>query len=95
MDGNRCYTSAAAYDMAGRLLTLTYPDEDTGQLSSGSETVSYTYDALGRLVSVPGYATALQYTSDGQIKQMSYTNGGHDDLHLRPAAALAHRHPRL
>src|SRR5688500_6934075 len=64
----------SAYDQAGRLHSLTYPDT-TGAVSSGSETVVHTYDDSCRLRTVGGYATALTYDLDDQLTGTTYGNG--------------------
>ncbi|WPB79518.1 FG-GAP-like repeat-containing protein [Archangium violaceum] len=65
VSGN-CYTLGYAYDAAGRLSRLTYPD---------GEVVPYGYDAAGRLSSVGGYVNALGYNSRDQLVSATYANG--------------------
>jgi len=59
------------YDPPGRLKTLTYPD---------SEVVSYTYDTLGKLSSLPGIVNSITWTARSQdrarqFSSISYANG--------------------
>jgi RHS repeat-associated protein len=62
----RAYTTMTGYDRLGRQKWLTYPD---------GETVTYEYDAAGRLARMPGYADALRYNAAGQLRRISYANG--------------------
>jgi RHS repeat-associated protein len=61
-----CETLLRAFDAAGRLSSVTYPD---------AETVAYGYDADGRPVSVSGYVNGATYNSRGQILSVTYANG--------------------
>ena len=63
---NQNRTFSYSYDVLNRLKTLTYPDQHS---------VSYSYDAAGRLASVGGYVNAFTYTPGGQIAQITYANG--------------------
>ncbi|HEY3352256.1 MAG TPA: RHS repeat-associated core domain-containing protein [Polyangia bacterium] len=65
------YTISHAYDIAGRLTSVTYPD---------GEVVAYGYGtalntAFGKLVSVSGKVTNITYTARGQMATMTYANG--------------------
>jgi RHS repeat-associated protein len=71
---NRCVEFEYAFDLAGRLKGLTYPDE-TGALTAESETVAYAYDVVGRLESVSGYVTEMKYTAADQLWRLVYGNG--------------------
>jgi RHS repeat-associated protein len=62
----RAETMITGYDALGRERQLTYPDQ---------ETVSYEYDAAGRLARVPGYVDALRYNAAGQYRAVDYANG--------------------
>jgi RHS repeat-associated protein len=71
-----CFTTNSAYDKTGRLSQLVYPDP-SGKVSQNSETVTYNYDATGRLSSVRGhapYVRATSYDPDGQISSIIYGN---------------------
>jgi RHS repeat-associated protein len=70
----RCVELGYAFDGAGRLKRLTYPDE-AGTITSMSETVDYKYDDAGRPTSVGGYITGMTYDPDDQPTNISYGNG--------------------
>ncbi|HEY3358706.1 MAG TPA: toxin TcdB middle/N-terminal domain-containing protein [Polyangia bacterium] len=61
-----CYTIGRAYDAAGRLASVTYPD---------GEVVTYGYDATSRLTSVSGYVTSMTYDARGHLVGAAYANG--------------------
>ena len=66
-----CQEMGYSYDDAGRLQYLHYPvpgDPD-------GENVRYTYDGAGRLTSVGGYLTGIDYNAAGQPTQQRYGNG--------------------
>jgi RHS repeat-associated protein len=69
-----CYEMGYAFDRAGRLKMLTYPDAN-GVITTASEQVTYTYDAAGRLASVSGYVTTLSYNSAWRPTFIEYANG--------------------
>lgn len=57
LDG-RMYRLSFAYDAGGRVLSTTYPDD---------ETVSYQYNQAGALAAIPGYVTNIQRNPSGQV----------------------------
>ncbi len=63
------YATSTAYDILGRVKSVTYPD---------SETVNYTYDTnSGQLENITGASEYIQdvtYNQMGQIKRLSYGN---------------------
>lgn len=59
------------YDAAGRLKGRTYPDGDV----VGTTGSPWTYDAAGRLLSVPGHVTSFVYDAAGKVTQATYANG--------------------
>ncbi len=61
-----CMTIGQGYDSLGRVTSITYPD---------NEVVTYGYDDSGQLAAVPGYADSLNWTSNGQLAAMNYSNG--------------------
>src|SRR5262249_55483174 len=61
------YTMTTTYDAGGRLLSTTYPDNDTvGTL---------TYDGAGRLLAIPAIVTSLSYDALGRMTSQSNANG--------------------
>ena len=69
-----CAELAFAFDPAGRLGTVTYPDA-RGRLSSRSERVHYRYATNGLLASVKGYVSSLKRDEAGRITVLRLTNG--------------------
>lgn len=59
------------FDVAGRLLGSSYPDGD----AVGTPTAPVTYDAAGRLLTVPGYVTSFTYDAAGRTLRATYANG--------------------
>lgn len=87
---SNCAELGFAFDKAGRLVTITYPDAQRG-LSNKSEQVTQRYDTAGRLLSVSGheptlakpntaYATDLAYDPLGQLTGLTHSNGLVDSL---------------
>ncbi len=79
LNGNRQSdgTNAATYDAQDRLLTYgpnTYTYTPNGELltkTTGGQTTTYTYDALGNLLAVTlPYTTALTYLVDGEGRRV-------------------------
>jgi RHS repeat-associated protein len=64
------YAISHTYDVAGRLATVTYPDNEV--VTYGYGTSGY---ALGRLVSVGNKVTGVSYTAKGQMASITYGNG--------------------
>jgi RHS repeat-associated protein len=64
--GGETFAIQRAYDPAGRLLSLTYPD---------GEAVTVTYDSAGRLVTAGSYVTAATYDARGNLKTRTLGNG--------------------
>jgi RHS repeat-associated protein len=54
----------------GEVLWKTYPDGFAGSTSS-----RWTYDANGRLVTIPDLVTATTYNARGQVKTITFQNG--------------------
>jgi RHS repeat-associated protein len=72
-----CVTLNSAFDIAGRLSSITYPDAN-GAISSASETVTYGYDSNGMITSVTGsspYLTQATWDPTGLPLSMTYLNG--------------------
>jgi RHS repeat-associated protein len=65
---------ARAYDIAGRLNSIQYPDA-AGQLSSDSEVVTYHYDSAGLLQSMTPYIRRIAHRADGSLATIEYGNG--------------------
>jgi RHS repeat-associated protein len=61
-----CATIKSAFDAAGRLASVAYPD---------NEVVTYGYNSAGQLTSASGYVTALAYNARGQMTSVGYANG--------------------
>jgi RHS repeat-associated protein len=81
---NNCAELGFAFDKAGRLATISYPDAQRA-LSNKSEQVTHTYDTAGRLATVTGhdptlakpntsYATELGYDPLGQLERLKHSN---------------------
>ena len=66
MDGNTFYFSYN-YDTFGRMTSITYPGR--------SNPVTYQYDELDRLQSIPGFVTSCSYDGDNKLTGMMYANG--------------------
>lgn len=61
-----CKNLSTTYDLMDRARGMTFGD---------GETISYEYDSIGNLVSVPGYLSSASYNSRGQMLQATYANG--------------------
>lgn len=70
----RCMDEDRAYDPAGRIATLTYPDATGSTAGKGAEKLAYLYDDAGHLVEVGSYAK-LSYELDGRLHDIQYANG--------------------
>ena len=70
----RCFRMRRTFDAAGRLSQLTYPDP-AGGLGVQAETVAHVYDEAGRLRSVGGYATAIEYDLEDLPSSLMFGNG--------------------
>ncbi|MFD3505374.1 FG-GAP-like repeat-containing protein [Streptomyces sp. NPDC058678] len=66
-----CQAMGYAYDAAGRLSDLHYPDPR----DPDGEHVRYRYDNSGRLVSVGSYLTDIRRDAAGHATQQAYGNG--------------------
>jgi RHS repeat-associated protein len=66
MDGNT-FDFAYNYDVFGRMTSINYPNR--------ANAVSYTYDELDRLQSIPGFVTSCGYDADNKITDMLFGNG--------------------
>ncbi|MBU7017668.1 MAG: RHS repeat protein [Theionarchaea archaeon] len=62
--GGEPYSVSYAYDAASRVVSTTYPDQSV---------ITYEYDSLNRLISIPGYAT-FTYTADSLVASTTYGN---------------------
>lgn len=62
----RSFTTMMQFDASDRPLSLVFPD--------GRE-LTYTYNLLGLLGSIPGFVTNLDYSASGQIQEMALANG--------------------
>jgi len=65
IDGNAWYTSWA-YDSMDRVIAMIYPD---------NQTVTFEYNAHGKLEDIPGIVSNLDYNAKGQIVKKDYSNG--------------------
>jgi RHS repeat-associated protein len=59
------YTVSYSYDASSRMASATYPDLSV---------IDYEYDALNRLIAIPGYA-AFTYDTNSLLESMTYDNG--------------------
>lgn len=59
-----------AYRADGQLSAVTYPD-----MGQGRTTVSYNYDARGKVSGVPGFVNAIEYDLTGARSRVAYANG--------------------
>lgn len=66
-----CQSMRYAYDVAGRLSDLHYPDPN----NPDGEHVRYRYDNSGRLVSVGSYLTNIRRDAAGHVTEQTYGNG--------------------
>ncbi|MCL6592293.1 MAG: FG-GAP-like repeat-containing protein, partial [Firmicutes bacterium] len=55
------------YDTYGRMTGITYPNR--------TNPVTYTYDELDRLLTIPGFVDSCSYDENNQLKEMLYANG--------------------
>ncbi|MBI4597113.1 MAG: glycohydrolase toxin TNT-related protein [Candidatus Omnitrophica bacterium] len=99
LDGTT-YTIQRAYDLPGRLTTLTYPDGDTA---------AYTYNAQGGIETVMLHTADstqqteviqdIQYNAAGQVTKIHYGNGTVSDYTYNPQtlrlSSLVTRHSSL
>ncbi|MBI4356227.1 MAG: VCBS repeat-containing protein [Candidatus Omnitrophica bacterium] len=78
------YTIQRAYDLLGRLTTLTYPDSDaatyTYNVQGGIETIALDSPVTGHLSLV----TNVDYNAAGQLTQLAYGNGTVSDYTYDP-----------
>lgn len=75
-----CQKMRYAYDAAGRLEYLTYPEPG----NPDGESVRHTYDPAGRLTSVGGYVTGIEHDATGATIRQTYGNGLHDERTYDP-----------
>jgi RHS repeat-associated protein len=59
------YSASYQYDAASRMISSTFPDQSV---------VTYEYDPLNRLVTIPGHAQ-FTYNDDSTLESMTYNNG--------------------
>ena len=55
------------YDVYGRMTSIQYPDR--------ANAVTYNYDELDRLQSIPGFVTSCSYDPDNKLTDMLFGNG--------------------
>jgi RHS repeat-associated protein len=77
LDGNT-FNVGYDYDTFGRMTGITYPNR-TGA-------VSYNYDELDRLQSIPGFVTSCSYDQDSKITDMLFGNGINNHYDYRKKA---------
>ncbi len=65
IDGNT-FSTLWAYDSMDRVTSQTYPD---------GQTVTFNYNAQGKLDNIPGIITGIDYNAGGQVTQKNYANG--------------------
>jgi RHS repeat-associated protein len=65
------YTFLRGFDAGGRTKWMTYPDGDT----QGTASQPLGYDAAGRLTSIPGYVTSVQYNAEDKVTRIDSANG--------------------
>lgn len=68
------YMTRTERDTLGQMIGKRYPDNDVVGQVAGSGT-PYSYDAAGRLKSIPGLITSMTYNAKGQVEQATYPNG--------------------
>jgi RHS repeat-associated protein len=78
--GAACDDLGFGYDPAGRLSNLHYPD----LVDPDGENVPYRYNAAGRLLSVGGYLTGIEYDAAGHPVSHTYGNGLIEQLSYDP-----------
>jgi RHS repeat-associated protein len=61
------FSFAYDYDVFGRMTSITYPNR--------TNPVSYNYDELDRLQSIPGFVTSCGYDGDNKLTDMLFGNG--------------------
>lgn len=64
--GGRCLEVRQSLDAAGRVESITYPDQTV---------VSYVFGADGRVSAVPGIASNIRYNEFGNVEHINYANG--------------------
>jgi YD repeat-containing protein len=60
------WTTRWSYDSMDRVTSQTYPD---------GQTVTFNYNAQGKLDNIPGIITGIDYNASGQVTQKNYANG--------------------
>lgn len=60
------FTTSMQFDTSDRPLNLTFPD---------GKGLTYTYNPLGLIESIPGFVTNLDYWASGQAQEMALANG--------------------
>lgn len=60
------FVNRMGYDAMDRLASLTYPD---------GYTITYAYNSMNQLESIPGFVSAIDYHPTGQKSGFSYANG--------------------
>ena len=63
------------YDVFGRMTSMNYPNR--------VDAVSYTYDELDRLQSIPGFVTSCGYDLDSKLTDMLFGNGMNNHYEYR------------
>src|SRR5207248_6003913 len=71
---HRCFEMATAYDEAGRIKQLTYPDQN-GRVTGNSLAVTYVYGDDGTLDSIPGFVDHFKHDASGNTSEIRFSNG--------------------
>jgi RHS repeat-associated protein len=74
-------TFGFAYHLSGELKYRTWPDGST----TGSSSTGWTYDEAGRLKSVPGLISLIEYNARGQTTRVDYVSGVRTKMTYNPA----------
>jgi RHS repeat-associated protein len=74
MDGNT-FDFAYNYDVFGRMTAINYPNR--------TNAITYNYDELDRLQSIPGFVTSCSYDLDNKITDMLFGNGVNNHYEYR------------
>jgi RHS repeat-associated protein len=70
----QCAEVQTDWDRVGRLARVAYPDAG-GRVSRSSETLTYGYDAAGRVTSAGKYMHRIDYEPDDAVAAMAFGNG--------------------
>jgi RHS repeat-associated protein len=70
----KCFELATAFDQAGRIKEVTYPDQ-TGLVTGNSLAVDYVYGEDGMLESIPGFIANFGHDAAGHTREVDFQNG--------------------